>query len=1053
MTRSSKTLCTWCLALSMMLGLCLVCSQPAVATTLVLYPTNLDHASDGKASGALNGQAATFEYQYTYHVSSQGQKDFKANYVRFAADGPVDVNLTVNASINTAHLRTVGKDLPFTRTGSNFQFTLPGPGTYYLQLPDLNTAERITYTVFFMFDDLDAYNSYQQAFAAAKDVKDHGVVSHSTLDQTSAIQSILNAGGTVYFPQGIYRTRTLNFTSNTTVYLAPGAVLKGTDTYNDSRYLYINGRSNVRIAGLGTIDANGHTSTNMQTKGHGLDMESSADITLEDLVFRDSNSWMLHIRRCDRVNFDRVKVFSGKDGIDPDGSRDVTIERALIQSIDDGFAVKSKFSGRSCERVTMRDCIVFSCASSLKIGTENYYGSVRDITWDRCDAVDADRGCILYTKPDTGDAPVSNITWSNIRVFNFPWAVERGGSPFQFHNESGCSVSGLMLSNIEVDPEIDCSLYGSVSATFRNIIMNGSSSIGTSGMTFQGVIWPGVTSQSKPVVFIDPSPRNQNEYCNGDDVTFSVQHPYGKAITRVDLFVDNIWSGQDTSAPWSVNIDGLSLGSHTLKAVARDTDGQSNLTAEVRIEIVPSPAPPVQITSGPTTSGITQNAATVQWTTNPAGNSIVEYGPTVSYGSTVTQSAAVTNHSMSLTGLTPGTTYHYRVRTQAIGYLDGVSADSTFTTQIAPGTLRNPGFENGPAQTAWIKYGEFDSGGNSGIQSGPWFGMMPHSGIYLAGSAASGDNKNGGFYQTVSSGIEPGQYWLFAAWCNTFNDGSSSATNTNNRIGIDPYGGNNPYSDNIVWSPRVSTQYQWQKASVGTTATANAITLFVEAEQKYPVAWNLNAFDDCAIISLNPMSIAESLTLPDGAEVSLMNRLVTAGTDQIGGAFYVEESDRSAGIQVASYEIVEMGSEVTVSGVTGTNAYGERCIYADMAAVNAAGQDLPGALFVSNAGLGGGDYGPLTQGPWQGLGVYNVGLLVTCFGEVTAQGSGYFYIDDGAGLEDGSGRVGVMVDAAGLVNPAETYAMVTGISTLRLVGGKSVRALRSRVQSDIVGIW
>ena len=71
-----------------------------------------------------------------------------------------------------------------------------------------------------------------------------------------------------------------------------------------------------------------------------------------------------------------------RDGIDPDGTRDMTVERTVIQSIDDAFAIKSKFSGRSCERVTMRDCIVFSCASSLKIGTENYYGVVKDILWD-----------------------------------------------------------------------------------------------------------------------------------------------------------------------------------------------------------------------------------------------------------------------------------------------------------------------------------------------------------------------------------------------------------------------------------------------------------------------------------------------------------------------------------------------------------------------------------------------------------------------------------------------------------------------------------------------
>lgn len=828
--------------------LTLLCSGgvTSAATTLVLYPNTPGHLTDGNVSGTLDGRPVTFEYQHTRHISSAGDKDFKANWVRFAANGPVDVQLTVNASITTAALRTVGKDLSFTRNGSAFQFTLPGPGNYYLQLPDLNTSGRATYTVFFFFDDLETYNTYQQAFASAKNVQNHGVISHPTLNQTAAVQAVLNGRGAIYFPAGTYRTDELAIPSSTTVYLAPGALLKGTDNYNDLQYLYSNGKHDVRLAGLGVIDVNGHTSANMQTKGHGWNMESCSNVFMDDVIIRDSNSWMLHVMKCNQVHFDNIKVFSGKDGIDPDGTRDMTVDQAVIQSIDDAFAIKSKFSGHSCERVTMRDCIVFSCASSLKIGTENYHGTVRDITWDHCDAVDADRGCILYTKEDEGDAPVSNITWRNIRIFSFPWEVETGGAPFQFHNIGDASISNLLLENIVAWPTADCSASSNVGATFRNVIVTGSSDIPSANMSLEGVIWPNETSQSRPVVFIEPSSRNQNEYYNGDDVTVSVDHPFGESITQVELFVGGVPVGVDSTSPFTFVLGGLSFGEHVLTAKATDVGGAHNTTAPKRIRIVPSPAPTVAIIAGPTVSEITQISAVVTWNTTPGGNSIVDYGLTALYGQTASEPGPTAHHSITLAGLMPNTTYHYRVRTQAAEFEEANSGNRVFATLSPPGTLKNAGFEDGFDQTAWIKYGEFGSSGNTGIQVGPWFNMLPHGGTYFAGSASSWGTKNGGFYQRVT-GFQTGRPVTFSAWVSTYNRGSSDPGRTNNRIGMDPAGGTDPASDNIVWSERASTQYQWEQISVDTVAAGSTMTFFLDAQQLSAVEWNLNAFDDCVV--------------------------------------------------------------------------------------------------------------------------------------------------------------------------------------------------------------
>src|SRR5207249_1637211 len=89
--------------------------------------------------------------------------------------------------------------------------------------------------------------------------------------------------------------------------------------------------------------------------------------------------------------------------------------------------------------------------------------------------------------------------------------------------------------------------------------------------------------------------------------------------------------------------------------------------------------PPV--ISGVLVTSITGTGATIQWTTNEASDTQVEYGLTASYGSTTTLDPTLgSSHTAVLAGLTGSTTYHYRVRSKdAAGNL-ATSSDSTFTT-------------------------------------------------------------------------------------------------------------------------------------------------------------------------------------------------------------------------------------------------------------------------------------------------------------------------------------------------------------------------------------
>src|SRR5213083_2079110 len=89
--------------------------------------------------------------------------------------------------------------------------------------------------------------------------------------------------------------------------------------------------------------------------------------------------------------------------------------------------------------------------------------------------------------------------------------------------------------------------------------------------------------------------------------------------------------------------------------------------------------PPV--ISSVTVSSLTSTTATITWTTNEPADAQAEYGLTTAYGTlSAPDSNLVTAHVRTLTGLSAGTLYHYRVRSQDASGNLAVSADSTLTT-------------------------------------------------------------------------------------------------------------------------------------------------------------------------------------------------------------------------------------------------------------------------------------------------------------------------------------------------------------------------------------
>ncbi|MCG2826413.1 MAG: Omp28-related outer membrane protein [Thermoplasmatales archaeon] len=82
-------------------------------------------------------------------------------------------------------------------------------------------------------------------------------------------------------------------------------------------------------------------------------------------------------------------------------------------------------------------------------------------------------------------------------------------------------------------------------------------------------------------------------------------------------------------------------------------------------------------------SSITSSSATITWTICEPGSFVVEYGTSTSYGSTVSGNVTYPfeiSRSITLSGLSVGTTYHYRVKSTDSSGNTATSNDYTFTT-------------------------------------------------------------------------------------------------------------------------------------------------------------------------------------------------------------------------------------------------------------------------------------------------------------------------------------------------------------------------------------
>jgi hypothetical protein len=87
------------------------------------------------------------------------------------------------------------------------------------------------------------------------------------------------------------------------------------------------------------------------------------------------------------------------------------------------------------------------------------------------------------------------------------------------------------------------------------------------------------------------------------------------------------------------------------------------------------------------------------------------------------------------------------------------------------------------------------------------------------------------------------------AWVSNDDSGSSDqGAPINMRVGIDPTGGTNPYSGNVVWSGTLQPYDAYQQFSVQARAQGSTVTVFTYSAPSYPLKHNDVYWDDASLV-------------------------------------------------------------------------------------------------------------------------------------------------------------------------------------------------------------
>jgi polygalacturonase len=333
------------------------------------------------------------------------------------------------------------------------------------------------------------------------DVRDYGAIGDGKALDTAAIQRTINEAATVargaqvLIRGGRYLTGTLELKGGINLHLAGDAELVVSTNpkhYTGAALLTAHEAHGLRISGTGSI--NGRAKEFMthydeenewwrpaEFRPKMFVLTGCKDLEVRDLTVREAPHWGLHMLGCVGVLVENLKIRNllevpNCDGIDPDHCRDVEIRGCNIVCGDDAIVIKTTRQGAAygpSARISVRDCVIETQDSGLKIGTETTQ-DIHDIRFERCEIRSSCRGLCIQLR-DEGN--IHNITFRDItfvsRYHSDPWwgrgeAISLTAIPRTPQTKVG-AIRDVRIQNVKGRAENSVRISGSLASRIRDV--------------------------------------------------------------------------------------------------------------------------------------------------------------------------------------------------------------------------------------------------------------------------------------------------------------------------------------------------------------------------------------------------------------------------------------------------------------------------------------------------------------------------------------------------------------------------------------------------------
>ncbi|MDQ3813381.1 MAG: hypothetical protein M3347_05465 [Armatimonadota bacterium] len=215
----------------------------------------------------------------------------------------------------------------------------------------------------------------------------------------------------IYFGPGAHEPGVIQPRSGQTIYLAPGALVKGRIEAREVK--------NVAVRGRGILNSDGYSIRKEKTAG--ILFHKSSNITVEGIGHRSGTWWQSLFLLTDDVEVSHMNLFGktvNTDGIDIDGVKRLVARHCFIRCEDDGFgwhALDAKANGEPVtEDCLAEDCVIWntSAGNGLRVGASMETQLFQNITFRNIDVLQH-AGAAIYSDH-------SDWAWcKNIRFENF----------------------------------------------------------------------------------------------------------------------------------------------------------------------------------------------------------------------------------------------------------------------------------------------------------------------------------------------------------------------------------------------------------------------------------------------------------------------------------------------------------------------------------------------------------------------------------------------------------------------------------------------------------